>query len=458
MTTSIDLSPAGVKALRPQLNAQIITPADEGYDEARSVYAGGIDHRPAVIIRPDSAEQVAQVVLLAAETGVPMSIRSGGHSTAGHGVSDGGIMLDLAGLRAIDIDTRTRTAWAEAGISAGAYTDAAGEHGLVTGFGDTATVGIGGITLGGGVGFLVRKHGLTIDDLLAAEIVTADGQIRQVDADDHPDLFWAIRGGGGNFGVVTRFRFRLHPLESILGGTLVLPGTAEAIEAFVAEAEAAPEELTTIANIMPAPPLPFVPEDQHGQLVNFATMCYAGPSEAGERVLAPFRALNPIVDLLETMPYGRIYPPEQDFPRAAAHTMFIDRVGPADARKILEHLGNSTAMMQATQLRILGGAMSRVPDDATAFAHRASRIMVNLAAIYADPAETETHEAWIRRFSDALRQSDEGVYSNFLGDEGEDRVRAAYPGATWDRLRVIKTKYDPANLFRLNQNIRPLSM
>ncbi|MBC6467560.1 FAD-binding oxidoreductase [Actinomadura alba] len=447
-----------MKKLRPQLDAQVITPADAGYDATRTVYPGGIDHRPAVVIRPDRAEQVAQVVLLARETGIPLSVRCGGHSTAGHGVCDGGIMLDLAKMRALDIDLSTRTAWVEAGMSTGEYTTATAAHGLATGFGDTATVGIGGLTLGGGVGYLVRKHGLTIDNLMAAEIVTADGQVRQVDAHNHPDLFWAIRGGGGNFGVATRFKFRLHPVQSIVGGMLILPATAEVIQSFVAEAEAAPEELSAIANIMPAPPMPFLPEDQHGRLVVMATMCYAGPPEAGERVLAPFRALaTPLVDMLETMPYSGIFPPEdEDFhPLAASHTMFVDTIGHAEAETILDFLRTSTAMMSAAQLRVLGGAMARVSPDATAFPHRESRIMVNLAAIYETADEAGPHEAWIRRFANAMRQRDHGAYVNLLGDEGEDRVRAAYPGRTWDRLRVIKAKYDPTNLFRLNQNIPP---
>ena len=216
-------------------------------------------------------------------------------------------------MKALDIDVDGRTAWAETGLTAVEYTTAAAAHGLATGFGDTGSVGIGGITLGGGVGYLVRKHGLTIDSLLAADVVTADGELLRVDAQHHPDLFWAIRGGGGNFGVATRFRFKLHPLESTVGGMLILPATAETIAGFIAAAEAAPDELSTIANIMPCPPMPFVPEEHHGKLVNMALMTYAGDTEAGERALAPFRALaTPIVDMLKTQPYPDMYPPEDD--------------------------------------------------------------------------------------------------------------------------------------------------
>jgi FAD/FMN-containing dehydrogenase len=361
-------------------------------------------------------------------------------------------------MRALDIDVERRTAWAQTGLTAGEYTTATGSHGLVTGFGDTGSVGIGGLTLGGGVGYLVRKHGLTIDDLLAAEVVTADGQLRHVDVETHPDLFWAIRGGGGNFGVATRFLFRLHEIGTIVGGMLMLPATAEVIASFIAEAEAAPEELSTIANVMPAPPMPFVPSEHHGQLVILAMMAYAGGGEAGERAIAPFRALAaPIVDMVQPMPYPEIYPPDDPnyHPVAAGRTLFIDGFDRRAAETIVDHLKASTASMAVAQLRVLGGAMARVPVEATAFAHRKRRILVALAALYEHPDEESAHEAWVSDFASALRQGNGGAYVNFLGDEGEARVREAYPGSTWERLTAIKNRYDPTNLFRLNQNIPP---
>jgi FAD/FMN-containing dehydrogenase len=308
------------------------------------------------------------------------------------------------------------------------------------------------------VGYLVRSHGLTIDDVLAAEVVTADGDILAADEASHPDLFWAIRGGGGNFGVVTRFRFRLHPLETVIGGMLVLPATPRTVAGFIAEAEAAGDELSTIANVMTAPPMPFLPEEEHGKRVIIALMCWSGEGEAGERALAPFRALaQPLADLLHPMPYPELYPPEEEGyrPIGAHRTMFVDRVDEAVAATILERLDTSTAQMAAAQLRVLGGAMARVPSDATAFAHRSSKIMVNLAALCGSAEELPEHDAWVGAFADALRQEDHGVYANFLGNEGEARIRDAYPGATWDRLRRIKARYDPTNLFRLNQNIPP---
>jgi FAD/FMN-containing dehydrogenase len=441
-----------------ELKGRVIEPDDDGYDEARTLFYGGFDRRPDVIVRVADATDVSRVVTLAAERGLPLAVRGGGHSIAGHSVCDGGIVLDLSEMKAIDVDPKERTAWAASGLTAAEFTNTAAAHGLALGFGDTGSVGIGGLTLGGGVGYLVRKHGLTIDDLLAAEIVTADGEILDVDAESHPDLFWAIRGGGGNFGVVTRFRFRLHELDTVVGGMLLLPATPETIHAFIAEAEAAPEELSTMANVMPAPPMPFVPEEQHGKLVILALMCYAGDAEAGEKVLAPFRALGtPVADMLKPMPYPEIYPPDEEgfHPMAVGRTSFVDEVDRAASETIVERIEASTAPMRVAQLRVLGGAMARVPNDATAFAHRDRRLMVNVGALFEEPEDRAEHQAWTTETSAALQRGPTGAYVNFLGDEGEARIREAYPGPTWDRLAENKSRYDPTNLFRLNQNVQP---
>jgi FAD/FMN-containing dehydrogenase len=454
---------AVVEELRADLEGRLITPHNDAYEQARTVFYRSVDRRPAVIVRPANANHVSRVVSLARQSGAELAVRSGGHSLAGHSVSDGGIVLDLADMRALEVDAETRTAWAETGLTAGRYTAAAGAHGLATGFGDTGSVGIGGLTLGGGVGFLVRKHGLTIDDLLAAELVTADGELRYVDAETHPDLFWAIRGGGGNFGVATRFRFRLHEVETILGGMLILPATPAAISAFVATAEEAPEELSAIANIMVAPPMPFLSAATHGKLVILALVCYDGDVEAGQRALAPFRALaEPLADMIRPMPYADIYElfGAEDGPGPAqevARSLFVDAVHMERAEAVVHHLRASTAPMAVAQLRVLGGAMARVPVDATAFAHRERRVMVALGAVYEHAEEGPQHEAWVSQFAEALSDGSPGVYVNFVGDEGEARARDAYPGTTWDRLAEIKRRYDPTNLFRLNQNIRPAS-
>ena len=320
--------------LDDRVRGRVIVPGDDDYDERRTVFLGGIDRRPAAIVMAADADDVARTVMFASETGAELAVRSGGHSGAGHSTTDGGIVLDLRDLNALEIDVDARTAWVQPGLTAAEYTREAGTHGLATGFGDAGSVGIGGITVGGGVGFLSRKYGLTIDDLLAAEVVTADGRIRQVDADHEPDLFWAIRGGGGNFGVVTRLQLRLHPVGTVVGGMLMLPATADVIAGFIAEADRAPDELSTIANVMPAPPAPFVPEAVQGTLVVLAFMTFAGEAEAGEQALAPFRALaEPIADMLGAIPYPQMYMPEDEdyHPVAISRTMFVDGVDHAVA-------------------------------------------------------------------------------------------------------------------------------
>ncbi|HEX5943573.1 MAG TPA: FAD-binding oxidoreductase, partial [Anaerolineales bacterium] len=309
--TNLQAAPTtiSIPKLRSEFKDRVIAPGDADYDKARTVFYGGVDRHPAVIIKVADANDVSRVINLARESGLELAVRSGGHSTAGHSVSEGGIVLDLSNMKDLQIDPESRTAWVETGLTAGELTTALGAHGLAVGFGDTGSVGIGGITLGGGVGYLVRKYGLTIDSLLAAEVVTADGQIRHVDEETHPDLFWAIRGGGGNFGVVTRFKFKLHEVPTVVGGMLILPATPDTIAGFMTESEAAPEELSGIANVMFAPPMPFLPQEAHGKLIIMAFLVYAGETQAGERALAPFRALaTPLADMLKPMPYPEIYP------------------------------------------------------------------------------------------------------------------------------------------------------
>jgi FAD/FMN-containing dehydrogenase len=444
--------------LRAAVRGQVITSDDPAYDQARTVFLGDIDRRPAAVVRVKDAADVQGVIAQARQAGAELAIRSGGHSSAGHSTTDGGIVIDLRDMKRIEINAEARTAWAETGLTAREVSEAAAKHGLAVGFGDTGSVGIGGITTGGGIGYLVRKHGLSIDSLLAAEVVTADSEFLEVHANAHPDLFWAIRGGGGNFGVVTRFKYELHPLDSIVGGMLFLPATVETVAGFIAAAEAAPEELSTIANVMPAPPMPFLAEEHHGQVIIFGILCYAGDAEAGENAIAPFRALaTPLADLVKPMPYPEIYPPEDESyrPKAINRTLFVDHIDRDVAQTILDTLAASDASMRVAQLRVLGGAAARVRNEATAYAHRDSKIMVNVASFYEGPEDHDRREQWVTDFAARLNQGNRGAYVNFLADEGPDRVRDAYPGATWDRLTQIKARYDPTNLFRLNQNIPP---
>jgi FAD/FMN-containing dehydrogenase len=446
-----------VDELRAELAGELIAPGDPGYDEARQVFFKGIDCRPAAIARVAGADDVARVVGRARESRLEVAVRSGGHSRAGYGTSDGGLVIDLSELKSLDIDADGRTAWVGTGLTAGEYTIATGKQALATGLGDTGSVGIGGITLAGGIGFLTRKNGLTIDDLLAAEVVTADGDVVTASEESEPDLFWAIRGGESNFGVATRLRLRLHQVSEIVGGMLMLPATAEVITGFLEAAEAAPEELSTIANVMLAPPMPFIPEDAHGKPIMIGLMTYVGPADEAEGVIAPFRALaEPIADMVRPMRYPELYEgPEQEARYASGNNFFADSLDSAGPEAILEWLANSTSMMKAVQLRVLGGALERVPNDATAFAHRDRRLFVNIAAMYMDGAEKAAGDAWVAGLGDALGQDGSGGYVGFLGNEDEATIRAAYPGRTWDRLRDLKRRYDPDNLFRLNHNIPP---
>lgn len=446
--------------LRSRVDGRVIGPDDADYDVVRRVAAGHVDRRPAAIVRVRDARDVAAVIALARETGLPLAVRSGGHSEEGHGVVEAGLVIDLRDMKAIDLDLAGRTGWFETGLTAGEVTKALAEHGLAVGFGDTGSVGIGGITLGGGAGYLVRKHGLTIDSLLGAEVVTADGRLVRVDADHEPDLFWAIRGGGGNFGVATRFRFRLVELPSFVGGMLVLPATPAVVAGFMAAAEAAPEELSAIVNVMPCPPLPFVDETHHGETVVFAFIGYAGQAEAGMAALQPFRDLvTPYADLTRPMPYPEMYTDEEegDGPplMIAGRSLFIDHLDDARAEAIVSAMAAIDAPLRAVQLRVVDGAAARVPVEATAYAHRANRIMTIVVASYATLEERAARQAWVDALADRLDQGLPGIYVNFLSGEGPERIRAAYPGPTFDRLAAIKARYDPTNLFRSNENIAP---
>lgn len=443
--------------LRARVRGRVVTPADPDYDALRVVVLGGTDPRPAVVVRPLDDADVAAAVTFARDTGLPLAVRSGGHSGAGHGTVDDGLVVDLRDLTVLDVDAGARTAWVEAGLTAGAVTAATAAHGLAVGFGDTGSVGVSGITLGGGVGYLSRAHGLTVDNLLAADVVLADGRVVRADAEQHPDLFWALRGGGGNFGVVTRMQFRLHPLDGVVGGMLLLPATAPAVAGFLAAAQAAPDELSAIVNVMPCPPLPFVPAEHHGSLAIMALVCWSGPAEDADAVLAPLRALGePLADMVRPVPYPELFPPADPeyHPTAVARTLLLDEVDLPLAERVVARLEDADGM-RVVQLRALGGAIARVDPAATAYAHRSARLMGNVAAFVDGPADRERRAEWVAGTAALLDQGDPGVYVNFLADEGPERVRAAYPGATWDRLAAVKATYDPGNLFRRNQNVPP---
>jgi FAD/FMN-containing dehydrogenase len=449
---------AQIETLSQQLKGKIILPTHRDYDEHRAVALGNFDHRPLLIARVADAPDVADVLDFARANKLELAVRSGGHSTCGHGGSDGGVVIDMRDLKSIEIDRENMSTWAGSGLTSGEVTAALEPHGFVVGFGDSATVGIGGLTLGGGIGYLVRKHGLTIDSLLAAEVVTARGDILIADAHQNADLFWAVRGGGGNFGVVTRFKYRMHLLPEFTGGPLVLPATPEVLAGFVAAAQAAPDDLSTIVMVMPAPPLPFLPEEIVGKTVIMAMMAYAGPAAAAQSALAPFRALcTPIADLVHPTTFSSMYLPEDPSqkPSVSVRTRFLDSFDHSQAALMLELLAKGEAPMRMAQIRVMGGAAARVPVQATAFAHRRSPIMAAFLGMDGSAAATIRHGEWATACINAFPQKTDSAYVNFLGAEGRERLNAAYPGETLRRLQAVKRQYDPENLFRLNQNIKP---
>ena len=436
------------------LKGRIVVPGDPDYDKQRVVFSGEFDRKPAVIVRVADVFDIQKTIAFAKETNLDLAIRSGGHSA--FSTVENGIVIDLRDMRKFEIDSTKKTAWAETGLTTAEVTTELDKHNFVLGFGDTGSVGIGGITLGGGTGFLVRKFGLTIDNLLAAEIVTAEGTILQVDKDHYSDLFWAIRGGGGNFGVVTKFQYKLEDMGEWYGGMMLLPATPEVIAGLVEIAKHAPDELTAIVNIMPTPPMPFVPKEHHGKLSVMALIMYAGNPTAGEKVIAPIRALaKPIADMVKPIRYKEIFSHQDEnyHPKVVTRNFHVSTVDHTLAEKIITHLNSLNAPMKILQLRVLGGAMSRVPVDDTAYAHRKNHIMGNVVSLYETEEEKQQRQRWADEFVTLLDQGDPAVYVNFLGPYDKDRIKNAYPGKTWERLVAIKKQYDPSNFFHNNVNI-----
>jgi hypothetical protein len=444
-----------IQALQARLLGDVILPGDEQYDSARRTQILNYDRYPALIVRAADASDVIRAVEFAQARDLPLAVRSGGHSVPGYSTVDGGIVVDLSRMKAISVDAERRTVWAQPGVTSGELFAATQPHGLVLTTGDTSSVGLGGLTLGGGIGWLVRTYGLTIDHLLSVEMVTADGRIVVASQEQNPELFWALRGGGGNFGIVTGFEFRLEPAATILGGALILPATPEVLRGYAAYTPQAPDELTTIAFMMPSPPLPFVPEAWHGRLVVMIVAAYVGDVEEGQRAIDPLRALaKPIADLIGPMPYSGLF----EFtamgaqPHAATvRSGYMSELSDDDIETMLLHYVTHPNPMGMVQLRGLGGAFARVPADATAFAHRDKPLFLAIIALGGE----ERDRIWAETLWSELQPRTSGVYVNFLADEGETRIRAAYPPATYARLAAIKRRYDPTNLFRLNQNIRP---
>ena len=446
--------------LRSQLSGDLLTIADAEYDNARRTISLRSNRFPAAIVRAAGAQDVAAAVRFARTHELPIAVRSGGHSIPLLSVVDDALVIDLSHMKGIDIDPRTGIARVQPGVTSGELAAPAHEHGMALTTGDTRSVGMGGLTTGGGIGYLVRKYGLTVDSLLAAQIVTADGEIITASSAENEDLFWALRGGGGNMGVVTEFTYRLAPVSHILGGLLVLPATREVIRGFLDYVVSAPDELTTLADVTTAPDLPFMPAEWAGRPVLMVLAAWCGTAEDGERAIAPLRALAaPVADLVSWIPYPAMYEFTAHLaePHAASiRMMFADELSDDTIDAMIAGVRSGPSPVNLIHLRGLGGAMARVADDATAFAHRRRRYFVAAIAVWMDADDDPApHETWTKAMWEILRPEGTGVYVNFLENEGTERVREAYPGSTYDRLAGIKRRYDPDNVFRFNQNVPP---
>jgi FAD/FMN-containing dehydrogenase len=459
--TPSTLDTTGTRALGQRLLGSVITPDHAEYDAARRVWNKEFVRQPALVVRAADALDVVQAAAYARNHDLPLAIRSGAHSLAGFGTVDQGLVLDLSRLKAVSIDPEAQTAWVQPGVTSELLAPLAAEHGLGLSTGDAPTVGIGGLTLGGGIGFMVRKYGLTVDSLLSAEVVTARGNLVTASPTEHPELFWALRGGGGNFGVVTAFQFQLRPVGTVLGGPIVAPATRETVRAYTQRALEAPDGLTTITFLMKAPPLPFIPAELHGTLILLILAVYVGDLEDGRRAMAPLAALGPgTVDLTAPMPYPAIFDLTRD-PTVSAHhygrTTFLPAFPDELIDTVLEHVAHGSSPLSFAQIRPLGGAFARVPADATAFAHRDKAYQLALINTWDGPGaeDNRPHRAWIDAFWAKVRPFGSGVYVNFLEAAEGARIREAYPGGTYERLAAVKRRYDPDNFFRLNQNIAP---
>jgi FAD/FMN-containing dehydrogenase len=462
---AIETTIEGVEALRQVFRGEVLGPGDDGYDAARAIWNGAIDRRPAHIARCTGVADVVAAVGFARERGLLVGVRSGGHGVGGHAICEGGLVVDLSAMKGIRVDPATRTARAGAGVLWGELDRETQFFGLATVGGIVTHTGIAGLTLGGGIGWLMRKHGATVDNLLSADVVTAQGEILTASEEENRDLFWAIRGGGGNFGIVTSFEYRLHPVGPIvLAGPIFhrLEDAPEVLRFYREFVAAAPDELTTIFELSVAPPLPFLPQEVHGTQVVMVGACYAGAPDEGAEVVRPLKQFGrPIVDLIEPKPYTAL---QSMFDPLVPHgwhrywkSVELPPLTDAAIDTLVEHAPAVTSPRSYCIVFQLGGALARVREDETAFSQRTAAHNVNVNAVWTDDdPDGDRHVAWARDVFDAMQPHAGGrVYVNFLGEEGGDRVRQAYGARTYERLVELKRAYDPTNFFRLNQNIEP---
>lgn len=453
-----------LEILRATLRGQLILPDDIKYEGARRLWNGIFDKRPALIVRCVETADVITAVNFAREHHLCVAVRGGGHSAAGHSMSEGGMTIDLSGMKSVSVDPVAQVAQAEPGLLLSDLDQATQAYGLAVPAGQISHTGVAGLTLGGGVGWLMRKYGLTVDNLLAVKIVTADGRLLTASEDINPDLFWGVRGGGGNFGIVTNFTFRLHPVgPEMLGGPVLysLDKATNVLRKFRQFMANAPDELTAFAVLLTIPPSEPFPAYLHGKPMLVLDMCYAGPIAEGEKVVKPLRSLEtPDLDLVGPLPYvvrqsmlDTSAPPGMHYYTTASYLQDLEDEA---IETLVAHFAHVTNPLIHLTVSRLGGAIARVAEDATAFSHRHSTYLLWLIGVWPPEDEAELHVQWVRGLSAAMQPfKSGGVYVNALGEERQERVEAAYGAAKYRRLQALKQKYDPTNFFHLNQNITP---
>jgi FAD/FMN-containing dehydrogenase len=460
------LGDATIRELETDLAGSVVGPRDPRYETARRVWNHAIDTRPALVIRAASTNDVVRAVAFARSEGRPVAVRGGGHSVAGFSTCDDGIVIDLALMNDVRVDVVSRRAFAGGGTTWRTFDAATQSHGLATTGGLVSSTGVGGFTLGGGIGHLVRLCGLTCDNLVSVELVAADGSVIHASESQNSELFWALRGGGGNFGVVTTFELGLHPVgPTVLGGPVFYPGeqAPQVVTRWRDLLDNMPDRLSTLVNLTTAPPAPFIPEDWHYRKVAVVVACWAGDPAEGEHFVKPLRALGtPIVDLLSSIQYVDLQQLVDPLWEAGAAnyftSAFLDRLPDEAIGTWADHHRRSAALPVQAELHIhhLGGAVARVPPGATAFTDRSSPFLVNCLARTPEPADLSKHAASARAARAAMAPYGRGgMYVNFAGEGGPDHSRASYPPEIFERLRAVKNQYDPANMFRFNLNIPP---
>jgi FAD/FMN-containing dehydrogenase len=451
-----------IAQLKGRVTGQVVTADDADYDEARTVYNAMIDRRPHAVVRCVDTDDVVAAVNFARDNSLDVAIRGGGHSVPGFGTSDGGVVIDLSGMRAVTVDAAARTARAQGGATWGDFNDATHTAGLATTGGIISTTGVGGLTLGGGIGYLCRSLGFSCDNLISAEVVTADGRVLRASDTDNEDLFWALRGGGGNFGVATELQFRLSEVENVYGGPIFfnLDATADLLRFYREFIADAPEQFGGFPAFQIAPPLPFIPEDRHGDTLIGFVSAWTGSERDGERLIQQVRDVAPVVaEMVGTMPYpalnsafDALVPPGlQHYWKANFATALTD-----DAIAAHVEYGARVPVVNSTvHIYPINGACHDVAPDATAFAYRDATFCTVIAGMWPDPADNKANTAWVKDYYAAIAPySEEGGYVNFMAGDDQGRIEANYRG-NYGRLVDVKRKYDPGNLFRLNQNIKP---